>query len=130
MVGEHQTKIQEDQFVDTKTSNGLYKLSRFYNKDFKKIEIVYTCNLIYNGCVFLYTVILVHNEGWYVPIAIFVIDPNRLFKTQIGINIHYEWYGPNNLNPILHKKMIQIYHQFLFIINHQMTQTNSPKSFL
>jgi hypothetical protein len=28
-------KIQEDQFVDTKTSNGLYKSSRFYNKDFK-----------------------------------------------------------------------------------------------
>ena len=44
------------------------------------------CNLIYNGRVFLYTMILVHNEGWYVPIAIFVIDPNRLFRTQIGTN--------------------------------------------
>lgn len=62
--------------------------------------------------VFLYTMILVHNEGWYVPIAIFVIDPNRLFRTQIGINIHYERYGPNYLHPILHKNFAQIYHQF------------------
>lgn len=53
--------------------------------------------------VFLYTMILVHNEGWYVPIAIFVIDPNLLFRTQIGINKHYEWYGPNNLHLTLHK---------------------------
>ena len=48
--------------------------------------------------------ILGHNEGWYVPIAIFVIDPNLLFRTQIGINIHYEWYGPNNLTPFYIKK--------------------------